>query len=211
MNQNRHTVDHEELAGLLPWYVNETLDDAERIRVLHHIEHCATCRDDVDMLTDVRHAVRSGSPAPLVPQPDTERLLAALEQDERPGVRQTWPWLAAAAAFTAVAMAVSWQLAPRPGDAPAMFKTLTSAGVDQSINYVLEVRFMPDAPADSHGAFFESIGASKLATPMSDRVYRLALGLGPVSLAELEQYARDVESRPEIAEARFVAVQLPVE
>jgi hypothetical protein len=108
-------------------------------------------------------------------------------------------------------MAVAWQLAPRPADPPAMFETLTSAGADTSINYVLEVRFMPESSPDSHGAFFDSIGASQLATPMSSHVYRVALGLGPVSLAELELYADEIESRSEIASARFVAVQLPVE
>ena len=47
--------------------------------------------------------------------------------------------------------------------------------------------------------------------PLNDRSYRVALGLGTVTLAELEQYADRIESRPEIASARFVAVQLPVE
>jgi hypothetical protein len=64
---------------------------------------------------------------------------------------------------------------------------------------------------EAHGAFLDSIGAGKLAVPLGDGTYRVALGLGPVSLAELEQYAERVESRPEIAAARFVAVQLPVE
>ncbi len=211
MNQPQHAIDHEELAALLPWYVNETLDEPERTRVQRHVEQCATCRDNVDMLSEVRRAVRSGSPAPLVPQPDTERLLSALEKNARPGLRRTWPLIAAAATVAAVAMAVAWQLAPRPADPPAMFETLTSAGAEQSINYVLEVRFMPDTSGDSHSTFFESIGVGQLAAPMSSHVYRVALGLGPVSLAELEQYSDEIEARPEVASARFVAVQLPVE
>lgn len=211
MNQTLHTIDHEELAALLPWYVNETLGESERARVQRHVEHCESCRENVDVLSEVQRALRNGSPAPLVPQPDTERLLSALEQRERPAIRRTLPWIAAAATVAAVAMTVAWQLAPRPADPPAMFETLTSTGADASINYVLEVRFMPDSSADSRGAFFESIGASQLATPMSTHVYRVALGLGTVSLAELEQYADEIESQPEVASARFVAVQLPVE
>lgn len=211
MNKPQHTIDHDVLAPLLPWYVNETLDEPERTRVHRHVEQCAACRDGVDMLSELRRAVRSSSPAPLVPQPDAERLLSALDEGDRSAVRRTWSWIAAAATFTAVAIAAGWQLAPRPADAPAMFETLTSTGAQQSINYVLEVRFMPDSSADSHGAFFESIGVSNLATPMSSHVYRVALGLGPVSLVELQQYADEIESRPGIASARFVAVQLPVE
>lgn len=211
MNQTLHTIDHEELAALLPWYVNETLDESERTRVQRHVEQCHVCRENVDLLSEVQRAVRSGSPAPLVPRPNTERLLSALDASDRPAVRRTLPWIAAAATVAAVAMAVAWQLAPRPADPPAMFETLTSAGADRSINYVLEIRFMPDSSADRHGAFFESIGASQLAAPVSSHVYRVALGLGTVSLAELEQYADEIESRPEVASARFVAVQLPVE
>lgn len=211
MNQTLHTIDHEELAALLPWYVNETLDESERARVQRHVEQCETCREYIDMLFEVQRAVRNGSPAPLVPQPDAERLLSALDASDRPAIRRTWPWIAAAATVAAIAITVGWQLTPRPADPPVMFETLTSAGADPSINYVLEIRFMPDSSADLHGTFFESIGAGQLATPMSSHVYRVALGLGTLSLAELEQYAGEIESRPEIASARFVAVQLPVE
>lgn len=211
MNQSQPTVDHEELEGLLPWYVNETLGETEQTRVQRHVEHCASCRDNVDMLLELRRTVRSGSPAPLVPPPDTARLLAAIEQSDRTGARRTWSWIAVAATFVVVAITMAWQPGPRPGSTPTLFETVTSPAVDQSINYVLEVRFAPDASVESHGAFFESIGAGKLAVPLGDRMYRVALGLGPVSLAELEQYAERIESRPEIAAARFVAVQLPVE
>ncbi len=59
MNQSQPTVDHEELESLLPWYVNETLDEAEQNRVRRHVEQCTTCRDNVDMLLEVRRTVHS--------------------------------------------------------------------------------------------------------------------------------------------------------
>lgn len=211
MNQAQLTIEHEELVKLLPWYVNGTLDEAEHGRIQRHIEECAECRDNAEVLGDVRRAVRNGSPAPLVPSPDKERLLAALDHDGRRNVRRNWPWIAAAAAVTAVAITVAWQLGPRFADQPVLFETVTSPATDQSINYVLEVQFVPGAATNTHGEFFESIGASDLAVPLNDRSYRVALGLGTVTLAELEQYADRIESRPEIASARFVAVQLPVE
>jgi len=211
VNVSRSTLAHEELETLLPWYVNDTLDETERARVQHHVQQCTTCRDNVDMLLEVRRTVRSGSPAPLVPPADTGRLLAAIEESDHTGARRTWSWIAVAATFIVVAMTMTWQLAPRQASAPVLFETVTSPAVDQPINYVLEVRFVPGASVESHGAFFESIGAGKLAVPLGDGTYRVALGLGPVSLAELEQYAESIESRPEITAARFVAVQLPVE
>lgn len=211
MNQVQAKIGHDELVMLLPWYVNGTLDEAERNRVQRHIEECAECRDNAAMLGDVRRAVCNGSPAPLVPSPEKERLLAALDHDSRRNGRRNWPWIAAAATVAAVAITVAWQLGSRPAAQPVLFETVTSPAIDQSINYVLEVQFVPDAATDTHGAFFESIGAGDLAVPLNDRSYRVALGLGTVTLAELEQYADRIESRPEIASASFVAVQLPVE
>ena len=211
MNHLPQTADHEGLVRLLPWYVNGTLDEAERSRVKQHIEECAECRSEAEMLTEVRRAVRNGSPAPLVPSPDKDRLLATLDDTGRPAMRHTWPWIAAAATIAAVAITVAWQFGPRPSAQPVLFETVTSPAVNQSINYVLEVQFVPGAATETHGKFFESIGAGELAVPLNDRTYRIALGLGPVTLAELEQYADRIESRPEIATATFVAVQLPVE
>lgn len=211
MNPAKPTARHEALVELLPWYVNGTLDETERGLVQRHVEACAECREDVEMLAAAQRGIRNESPAPLVPAPNTERLLAALDGTDRRSVLRTWPLIAAAAAVAAIAIAAAWQLAPRPATAPTLFETLTSPAIDRSINYVLEVQFVPDADAQTHSTFFESIGAGDLAVPLSDRAYRIALGLGTVTLAELEQYADEIESRPEIATARFVAVQFPVE
>lgn len=211
MNQLQQTHNHEELVRLLPWYVNGTLDEGERNRIRRHLEECAECRDDAEMLADVQRAVRNGSPAPLVPSPDADRLLRALDDGGHTAIRRTWPWIAAAATIATVAITIAWQIGLRPAQTPVLFETATSPAVEQSINYVLEVQFVPDAASETHRRFFESIGAGELAVPLGERSYRVALGLGSITLAELEQYADRIESRPEIASARFVAVQLPVE
>jgi hypothetical protein len=211
MNHPQHLVDHEEAAMLLPWYVNDTLDDAERRRVEQHIESCPRCRDDLELLANVRRAVHSGSPAPLVPAPDKARLLTELDRAERPAARRPWPWIAVAASVVAVAALLVWQLVPRLAPAPVLFETATAPAATPAINFGLEVRFTPDVGPEERNAFFETIGARELAVPLNERVFRVALGLGPVTLAELEQRARQFESRPGIAAARFVAVQLPVE
>ena len=211
MNLVRSTVDHVELAELLPWFVNGTLDETERRVVQRHIEECAECREDVEMFAAAQRAVRNESPAPLVPAPNRERLVAALDNAARRPGRRPGPWIAAAATIAAVAITIAWQAGSRPAATPALFETATSPPVSQPINYVLEVQFVPGSTVEAHNEFFESVGASELAVPLNDRAYRVALGLGSVTLAQLEQYADQIEARPEVASARFVAVQLPVE
>jgi putative zinc finger protein len=44
---------HPEVA-LLPWYVNGTLGEADRQQIARHLESCATCRAELDELTNLR-------------------------------------------------------------------------------------------------------------------------------------------------------------
>ena len=50
MTYNRrveNTAEHQEVSALLPWYVNDTLGERERVRVNAHIGECVACRDDL--------------------------------------------------------------------------------------------------------------------------------------------------------------------
>nr|HRC86425.1 zf-HC2 domain-containing protein [Thermoanaerobaculia bacterium] len=41
-------ADHGEIELLLPWYVNQTLDDTEIAWVESHLAECAECRAEVE-------------------------------------------------------------------------------------------------------------------------------------------------------------------
>jgi len=211
VNELLHTPEHTALNELLPWYVNDTLNDTERQLVRQHLHDCEACRDDVELLSRVQRGMRTDSPAPLVPAPRKGALLAALDAAPRAGPRR-WPWIAAAASLLiAVAAAALLPLLRSTGVDPQRFHTATSAAGHDAINYVVELQFRPDVGATQRTALLESLGTNLLVVPVSERMYRITLGLGPVPLADLERYVSGIESRPEIASARVVAVQLPVE
>ena len=42
-----HRNEHREVLALLPWYVTERLDDADRARVAAHLSTCAECQDEL--------------------------------------------------------------------------------------------------------------------------------------------------------------------
>ena len=204
---------HDVVTELLPWYVNDTLDESERNLVREHIGACEDCRDNVELLSRIQRAVRTESPAPLVPAPRTEELLAALNgRGRRHVIRGRWQWLAAASVvvFVGVTSLLIW---PR-GDkfeSPTRFETATSPAAIESINYVIELQFVDGTSAQARAALFDSIDASEPASPVNEDTYRVTLALGSLSLTDLERHIQDIESRPEVSTAEVVAVQLPVE
>lgn len=207
------TTCHDAVTELLPWYVNDTLDDAERSLVREHIGICGDCREDVELLSRVERAVRNESPAPLVPAPRTEKLLAALDMHGR---RRTpnnhWRWLAAASIVAIVGLTsmLVWQR--NDGiKSPTRFETATSAPATNAINYVVEIQFAGGVSAESRMAFFDSLETRDTVRPANNGAYRVTLALGSMSLTDLENTIQVIESRPEISTAEVVAVQLPVE
>lgn len=213
MIELQDTQCHDAVSELLPWYVNDTLDEAERNFVHEHIGTCEDCRDNVELLSQVQRAVRTESPAPLVPAPRTEALLAALDgRGPRLANRSRWRWLAAAsvAVFVGVTSLLIW---PRGEgtDSPTRFETATSPAAIESINYVVELQFVDGTSSQARAALFDAIDASEPASSVNQGTYRVTLALGSLSLTDLERHIQDIESRPEISTAEVVAVQLPVE
>jgi hypothetical protein len=214
VNQLNESHDHDAIMQLLPWYVNDTLNEFESDLVRTHIDHCEECRSNIELLSQVQQVVRTDSPAPLVPAPRIEELLDAIDSPERdgPGERR-WPLFAAVASLV-FAVAVTVLLLGQSGTegvSPIQFQTATSAVNGTSIDYVIELQFTPETDARAREAFFETIEVREPVISMNDYTYRVTVGLGALSLSDLERYIDGIESNPEIATAEVVAVQLPVE
>jgi len=59
------TCQRQEIAELLPWYVNETLGSEERKRTEDHIRECPACRREVEILNQIATSVQAEHPVPL--------------------------------------------------------------------------------------------------------------------------------------------------
>ena len=92
---------HDDVEGLLPWFVNGTLEADDRARVLRHLDECAYCRDEVDALEAFQAAYAQEGPAPD-PAPAFARLSAALGA-------APLPWHARARRRLRAAWDVRWQ------------------------------------------------------------------------------------------------------
>ncbi|MCK5326730.1 MAG: zf-HC2 domain-containing protein [Woeseiaceae bacterium] len=214
MKQLKVTHEHDAIVQLLPWYVNDTLDEFEMDLVRTHIDSCEECHDNIELLSRVQQVVRIDSPAPLVPAPRVKELLQAIdspEHDRSSGRR--WPLLAAAASIILVVAVTALLLVQPDTDSasPTQFQTATSAASSDSIDYVIELQFSPETDASGREAFFRTIEIREPVVSMNNFTYRVTVGLGAVSLSDLEHYIDGIEANPAIATAEVVAVQLPVE
>jgi anti-sigma factor RsiW len=74
---------HQVAFELLPWFVNGTLEPAERSAVEQHLHECAACRRELDWLQQLSSAYVSSEPA-LDSEGAFERLVPQLQRQDAP-------------------------------------------------------------------------------------------------------------------------------
>ena len=57
-NSVTNASDHEEIVSLLPWFVNNTLEEQQQEDVLKHIKHCDDCRQEIKFLESLQETVK---------------------------------------------------------------------------------------------------------------------------------------------------------
>ena len=169
----------EALDLLLPWYVNGTLDDAERRRVEDYLARSSHARDEVALLRQLRQQVKEEAIEASPGELGLQRLKRQIKQDaQQPGdtdrmagrtvtVSSFWRPLAVAACLALVIQA-------------AVMIGLTG-GFDSDVEIasgdagVLQVTFAPDATEQQIRDVLQSAGASIADGPNALGVYRLRL------------------------------------
>jgi anti-sigma factor RsiW len=121
MTHNRRTensAEHHEVSALIPWYVNETLEERDRQRVEAHVGGCAGCREDLAAQQRICAAIEAQPAIDYMPVASLKRLQARLDTQaesapmlappqEQPTNRLPWRgWMAASIAVMAVAVAL---------------------------------------------------------------------------------------------------------
>ena len=181
--------DHRDIQALLPWYVNDTLDDSDRTRVKHHLSHCAECQAEVrrEML------LAEGVSAIATQSGDVDAAWARMSRqldEESAAASPRWAWLVklrsalvgepaasrgmgwlgwvAAAQFAAILVLGGALLAP---PAPARYHALSAAPVDATANLI--VIFRPDTREEAFRAILRANNARLVGGPTSAHAYLL--------------------------------------
>jgi hypothetical protein len=116
--RTENSAEHHEVSALLPWYVNETLEERDRQRVYAHVGICANCREDLAAQERICAAIEVQPAIDYMPVASLKRLQARLDAQaesaptpalpqQQPAHRLPWRgWMAASIAVMAVAVAL---------------------------------------------------------------------------------------------------------
>jgi hypothetical protein len=84
---NLHDSPHRRTWDLIPWLVNDTLDDARRADVEAHLRECASCREELAFQRNVHAGIRQDLPANERPATDAlARLFERIDAEDA-----AWP------------------------------------------------------------------------------------------------------------------------
>src|SRR5580704_14333694 len=72
--------EHQEIAALLPWYVNGSIGELDRQKVDSHLQTCAVCRDDLLMERRVYQGMAAEVGVEYMPATSLKRLQARLDE-----------------------------------------------------------------------------------------------------------------------------------
>src|SRR5436305_4491567 len=82
--EDRDERSHQRVWELLPWYVNGTLSDQDRVRVEDHAAGCRRCQDEVESCRRTATAIKGlGDVAPSPHPVQLQRMLARIDEAER--------------------------------------------------------------------------------------------------------------------------------
>jgi len=213
MSEKMQMQHHHEIELLLPWYVNGTLEPAERDRVAEHIDDCEKCHDSVRLLTDVQSAVLRNKATPMVPLPAVNKLLDSIDaksSSRHRDWRRPQVMFAAALAASVLIIVVIFSFQDESPPAPKIFETATSVQSAAAMDYVLNIQFESGTSATAHQQVLNDIAAQDISAGVDELSYRVVVRVPAASLEELERYTSDLEAMPAIKAVEVVALQLPV-
>ncbi len=182
--------EHRAIRELIPWYVNGTIGDRDRLRVDAHVALCARCRDELTTERTLFQGMSGGSAVEYMPAASLKRLNAALDAldgrstpdtgrasagsaEPRRSVR--WASAAAAGVVAAVLLLGLGKLAREPGrrDSPADYRTVTTSAA-HAPGEVIRAVFSSSVTLQDLQSILDEAGLRIIAGPTEAGVYSLA-------------------------------------
>ena len=74
------SVPHEQAMELLPWLINDSLNNDERATVLAHSQSCVICRREMETLEDLRDSIERLFGTVSIPTPDMRKINSRIDK-----------------------------------------------------------------------------------------------------------------------------------
>ena len=204
---------HEDVRGLLPWYLNGTLEEADASMVRAHLDECSECRADLAVHDSMRLAVTRDEATPILPAVTAASLL---DRREHPALGseswQRYGKYAVAASILIAVLAVTATVTDRtwPFAENRTYQTATSTPESSRIGYVLRLQFEQGVSSATRDKILNELGGLDIRSLENSEEYEMLVHLPNSSLDDLERFASETQSRAEVRLAEFVALQVPV-
>jgi len=185
-----NSAEHHEVSALIPWYVNDTLEDHQRDKVDSHVAACALCRNDLSVHQRIFEGIGAQPALDYMPVASLKRLQARLDAVQAQGdsvqmaplepVRSEsspWRgWIAASIATMAVAIGVlaadRWVQFEARGE-QANYHTVTSAA-PRARGEVIRAVFSPTITLVQLQSLLDEAQLKIVSGPTEAGVYSLA-------------------------------------
>lgn len=207
----RDVFSHEQAVELLPWLVNDSLDEQEKDAVLEHALACVICRREMTDLEQIRDSVSHDSNSSPVPAPDMRNVNARIdalidgqnhgqELLSRLGKVFSSRWRIAFVAQTVVLILLaSVLLWPEPEG--ARFSTLTQPDNFPDGRYV-RVVFTPDIQQSKMTSLLDKYNLVIVEGPSNRGVYTLDV---ENSTQDIDRLLSSLQGDPDVLFAQPVA------
>ena len=172
-----------EIEELLPFYVNETLQDAERLQVEEALKGNAELQEEVALLERLR-AEMQGMSADISPgELGLKRLQQSLSTEQKQTAEAPtsandnvmgWGWKAAAVAACMLLAIQTFVFAPNWSGDNADLTAAGGGAISVPHGVLYSVTFSPNAKEEDMRALLLSAGARIIDGPSAIGVYRLA-------------------------------------
>jgi len=209
---------HRQTWDQIPWIVNGTLPDEDRLAVGAHLENCADCREELEFQRRLAIAMDTNGTPDIDPSQSWQRLRdridAAQERTERPHVEvkrrlrtgsgQWIPWLVAAMVVQAIGLgAIGTSMWAKPSaQSASVYKTL-SAAEPAAGNATIRVVFASDLSVGKMQALLMASGLTVQSGPSSEGVWSLAPA-GDSSRSSTHIALRQLRDSPEVRFAEVI-------
>ncbi len=179
----RNAVPHEQAMELLPWLINNSLSNDERVVVLDHAKYCVVCRREIEHLEHLQDSIECLSGPVPIPGPDMRNINARIDSwiDRQNFIRQSFswiggfflsPWRMAYVAQT-VLLVVLGAVLLWPESRDADYTTLTQSQ-ELAVGHYVRVVFSPELTFAKQQALLDDLELRIVDGPTDRGVYTLA-------------------------------------